>query len=205
MKIKTFAIVFLLVLSIISGIALTPATPVVSAYNPNNAAAVSVKVPVIEQKRDIMAVRFLNMLNHNFVYGEDFWDIDEIVNLSTAALYKSADEENPEFLKQEIVFSYINDMYGIEVLDAENLNPEFPKKSGYIYIIPRGYTVYKHSNPVITANEDGTFTVTTSVSISTHDGENARLTAVSLFRVNESSSFGYNIVSSDIIEAAVQL
>lgn len=205
MKIKTAAIIFFLIVSIVSGIGLTPKAPVVSAVNTNNTAVVSVKLPEAVDENEIFSARFLNMLNHNLVYGDAFCSVDEIVELSTAALYKSADDENPDFVNEDIVFSFVNDMYGIEVLDASALNPQFPQKQGYIYIVPRGFTVYNHTNPEISFNEDGTVTVTTDIEIYSHDAEEQSFTAISMFRVNEASSFGYSIVYSEIIEAAAQM
>ena len=49
-----------------------------------------------------------------------------------------------------------------------------------------------------TLNEDGSYTVITSVEINSHDGGET-VKAKTLFIKNSDSDFGYNIVSSDII------
>ena len=68
-----------------------------------------------------------------------------------------------------------------------------------MYVIPRGFSVYKHSNPVITENEDGSYTVVTAVQIFSHDSEAETAKASTLFVKNENSAFGFNIISSDIV------
>ena len=67
--------------------------------------------------------------------------------------------------------------------------------------IPKGFTSYEHKDADVRMNEDGTFFVTTLVTVTTHDGEQYEAKAVSLFVENEASAFGYNIVSSDILTA----
>jgi len=199
MKIKALSIIFALVICIVSCFALAP----VGAAVQNTSAAVTVRAPEITSTEKALEARFLNMLNHNFVYGEDFKYIDEIINLSVIALLDRVDTFNSEFIKEDIVFSYISDMYGIEVVDTSELNAGFPREEGFIYIIPRGYTVYKHTAPQIVHNEDGSFTVTTTVAVNGHDTEQESYTAVSLFVKNSASAFGYNLISSEIIETAV--
>ncbi len=203
MKIKALAIIFAFVLCVVSCFALSPVGAAVQSTP--KVAAINLQNPVKTASEEVLEARFLNMLNHNFVYGEDFKYIDEIINLSVIALLDRADTADSEFIKEDIVFSHISDMYGIDVVDASELNADFPKKDGFIYIIPRGYTVYKHTAPQITHNEDGSFTVTTSVTVNGHDTDEESYTAVSLFVKNSASAFGYNLISSEILETAVQM
>jgi hypothetical protein len=149
--------------------------------------------------------RFLNMLNHNRVYGETFLSVDEMVNESVLGLLELRDEVDPEFIKEEFVKDHIFAMYGVDIVDLSELNADMPRKAGFVYIIPRGFDEYKHTNAHIRENEDGTFTVTTDVTISLHDGDEISARAVSLFVKNEASHFGYNIISSDIIENATDI
>lgn len=146
--------------------------------------------------------RFLNMLNHNFVYNETFDCIDDMINTSVPALLSCAEDE---FIAEGYVFDYINDMYGIEVCDISALNTDWPQKDGYLYIIPRGYSLYEHSIIDCLENEDGSFTVTTEVKISDHDSEPITCKATTLFVVNENSSFGYNIIYSNLHEDANEI
>lgn len=159
----------------------TVATPV--------AAAEKVETP-------INSARFLNMLNHNYIYGTDFENVDVMINGSVPALLNSREDD---FIPSFIVESFMYDMYGVEIVDMSNLNAEFPQKEGYLYIIPRGFTTYEHFGAEVTLNEDGTFFVTTSVIVTPSDSEQYEAKAVSLFVKNEASAFGYNIVSSEII------
>ena len=140
--------------------------------------------------------RFLNMLNHNYIYDADFEDIDAMVNLSVPALLGSREDD---FISEAIVALFMYDMYGVEILDTSGLNAQFPQKEGYLYIIPRGFTSYEHFDAEVKLNEDGTLFVTTSVIVTPSDAEQYEAKAVTLFVKNELSSFGYNIVSSEIL------
>lgn len=149
----------------------------------------------------VLSSRFLNMLNHNFVYGEDFLSADTILNLSIIAQRDKADE-NGEFIEENIVTSFVFDMYGIEIIDTTEFSAGYPQKEGHLYLVPQGFTVYKHQNAEITENEDGTYTVTTQVSVDGHDGEDEVLYAKSLFTKNSKSALGFNIIYSEICETS---
>ncbi len=149
-----------------------------------------------KSEASINGARFLNMLNHNYIYGTDFENVDVMVNGCVPALLSSREED---FISSGIVASFMNDMYGIEIVDMSALNADFPQKEGYLYIIPKGFTSYEHSDAEVRLNEDGTFTVITKVIVTTHEGEQYEAKAVSLFVENDASAFGYNIVSSEIL------
>lgn len=164
--------------------------------------------PVVEQEKveynpqKALEVRFENILNRNFSYNEEIADIDVLVNNSILALL---DKREESFIAEDIVANFVCDMYGIEIVDFSELNANMPKKEGYVYIIPRGYSVYSHDVTDIIENEDGTLTVTSKVIIDDHDGTVTEVTATTLFVKNESSTFGYNIIHSDLIENAVSI
>lgn len=151
----------------------------------------------------VLEARFLNMLNHSFAYGEDLGSVEALVNCSVAALCNMDGGAEESFMDETRVKDYLHNMYGVEVENLSSVNAEFPKKDGYVYIIPRGYTVYKHTVDSVMLNEDGSYTVTTLVNIDSHDGEeNGR--AVTLFVKNSDSQFGFNIISSEIIVDAFE-
>ena len=151
----------------------------------------------------VLEARFLNMLNHSFAYGEDLGSVEALVNCSVAALCNMDGGAEESFMDETRVKDYLYNMYGVEVENLSSVNAEFPKKDGYVYIIPRGYTVYKHTVDSVMLNEDGSYTVTTLVNIDSHDDEeNGR--AVTLFVKNSDSQFGFNIISSDIIVDAFE-
>ena len=151
----------------------------------------------------VLEARFLNMLNHSFAYGEDLGSVEALVNCSVAALCNMDGGAEESFMDETRVKDYLYNMYGVEVENLSSVNAEFPKKDGYVYIIPRGYTVYKHTVDSVMLNEDGSYTVTTLVNIDSHDGEeNGR--AVTLFVKNSDSQFGFSIISSDIIVDAFE-
>lgn len=154
----------------------------------------------VAEKSDFFAnsARFLNMLNHNYIYDADFENVDVMINLSVPALLSSREDD---FIPSGIVASFMYDMYGVEIVDMSGLNSQFPQREGYLYIIPRGFISYEHSDAEVKINEDGTFFVKTRVIVTPSDAEPYEAKAVSLFVKNEASSLGYNIISSEILTA----
>lgn len=150
-------------------------------------------VTVSEEK--VLGARFLNMLNHNFVYNGEFESVYEMTACSEVALLDKAEDG---YIKQSLIAGYLYNMYGVENVDFAAVTKDFPQREGYVYVIPRGFSVYKHSTPVITENEDGSYTVVTDVEISSHDSDVETAKATTLFVKNENSAFGFNIISSDI-------
>lgn len=162
----------------------------------------------VKQKPDsskVLESRFLNLLNHNFVYNSDFDTIENIVNESVIALLDMRDSEDDSYISENIVKDYIFNMYGIEIDDFSSFNADFPKRSGYVYIIPRGYSTYEHQMVSVTENEDGSYTTKTKVTVSSHDGIEMTDFCETLFIVNENSAFGFSIISSDIESSALTI
>lgn len=153
-------------------------------------------VAVSEEKA--LGARFLNMLNHNFVYNDAFESVYEMTACSEVALLDKAEDG---YIKQSLIAGYLYNMYGVENADFAAVTKDFPQRENYVYVIPRGFSVYKHSAPVITENEDGSYTVVTDVEISSHDSDAENAKATTLFVKNENSAFGFNIISSDISAA----
>lgn len=145
----------------------------------------------------VYASRFLNMLNHNFVYGSDFLEVEDVINSSMPALVKYSNPELEGYIEESYVADYIFNMYGIDFVDFKTINSDFEQLDGYVYIIPRGYSVYNHEIISISENEDGSFSVLTSVEISSHDGETINEICETLFVINEQSPFGFAIISSN--------
>ena len=148
---------------------------------------------------DVNEARFLNMLNHNFVYNTDFDNADTIVNNASLALLDLRDSANEDYIKDTYVKGFVKDMYGIEITDMSSLNAEYPQLDGYLYIIPRGYTSYSHTIVSVEQNEDGSYTVVSDVSVSNHDAAAKTQKAVSLFVENDESAFGYNMIYCNIV------
>jgi len=148
----------------------------------------------------VLETRFLNMLNHNYVYGDDIGYYDSLIKESVVALLDMREDENSSYISQEVVNGYLFDMYGVTIEDFSQFLTDFPYKEGYVYIIPRGYTEYKHSAVSISENEDGTFNFETQVIIDAHDGETEFLTCNTVFVRNDASAFGFNILRSEFID-----
>lgn len=153
----------------------------------------------------VLEVRFLNMLNHNFVYDTAFESVEDMVNCSMPALLEFADEENDSFIAENYVADYIFNMYGLEDIDFSGINTGFEQMDGYVYIIPRGFTKYNHKITSVIANEDGSYTVESKVSSSSHDGVDLVNTCTTLFVPNEKSAFGFSIIHSNLggVSAAI--
>ena len=199
MKIKNIIslILSLAVLASFSVISANPADEVDYSLPDNTASTNNVDM------EKVLETRFLNMLNHSFAYDEELASVEDLVNCAVVALCASGSTDG-SFVEESRVEDYLYNMYGVEVENLSSVNENFPKKEGYVYIIPRGYTVYKHTIDSVRLNEDGTYTVTTNVVLDSHDGcEEGK--AVTLFVKNSDSQFGYNIISSDIITTAFEV
>lgn len=146
-------------------------------------------------KSDILESRFLNMLNHSFVYDNDFYDDEILVNNSILALLDLAQDG---FVKESYVSDYIFDMYGKIFTDFSEINVGLEQKQGYVYVVPRGYSICTHKIVSVIDNEDGSYTVVTNVEISLDDGSVINDTATTVFLKNSESQFGFNIVYSEI-------
>lgn len=148
----------------------------------------------------VLEARFLNMLNHNYVYNDAFDYAEEIVNNSVIALLNLRDTEDDAFISETYVKDFVFNMYGLKIDDFSGINAEFPSREGFIYIIPRGFSLYRHEIDSVSRNEDGSYTVVTSVAVDRHDDEAVKCKAVSLFVKNKDSQFGWNIIYSNISE-----
>jgi hypothetical protein len=146
----------------------------------------------------ILETRFLNMLNHSFVYNGTFDSVEEMVNASMPALLNYRDSADDSYIAENYVADYLLNMYGVEVEDFSQINTELGYKEGYVYIIPKGFTNYSHKIVSVAANEDGSFTVTSKISISSHDSGDITETCTSLFVPNADSAFGFSIIYSNI-------
>jgi len=131
--------------------------------------------------------RFENMLDHNYLYGNDFDDMHTVINNSCLALL-SAREGN--YISTDVLFPFIDNMYGIPVYCDESLNSDFPRKEGAVFIVPRGFVQYEHSVTQI-VDEGATVTVN-SVAKDVDSGE--EIPCVSVFIKSDESAFGYNLI-----------
>lgn len=186
---------FLVVMAII--FVLPASTPIhKNAVNVSAETTESVKADDISSVVDgVLTARFENMLNHNFVYDDDFTSDKTIIENSILALLDKS--ENGE-IDQGLVLGFIAGMYGRQVDPATAVYDFLPASEGKFAILPRGYSEYKHTIRSITAIEGG-YTVFSDMLVLTHDGEEYTLKATTVFVPNEGSSFGYNIVSSTTV------
>ena len=138
--------------------------------------------------------RLENMLNHNFLYGDDFSNMQKIINNSCLALL---DKMEDQFISTDILFPFIENAYGISVFIDDEFNKGFPRKDGAVYVLPRGFTKYTHT--IINVEENGDTLIVTSLALSdSHDSEVTELICTTVFKVNSQSAFGYNITQSNI-------
>ncbi len=146
------------------------------------------------ESNPVLEARFLNMLNHSFVYNEDFYNDNALVDNSVLALLDLSEDS---YIAEDYVKDYIFNMYG-KIFD--NIESD---KEGYVYIIPRGYSTYTHKIATVTDNKDGSYTVITDVTISYEDDTEETLKAETVFLQAEDSAFGFNIMYSNIVEEVV--
>lgn len=147
---------------------------------------------------EALKARFLNMLNHNFAYDTAFESAEDLVNCAVLARLNLRDDKDDSYIAENYIKDYLLDMYGIEIDDFSVFNTDFPHKDGFVYIVPRGFSVFSHSNAAITENEDGTYTVTTDVTVISHDSDAENGRAVTMFVKSSESKFGFCILSSNI-------
>ena len=153
--------------------------------------------PATAETDKVLEARLGNLLNINTVYGDDFLDNQKLVNAAMIMLKGYADDEG--FVKNEIVSTYIKDMYDIDVDINENINAGLPQKEGYVLLIPRGHSVYTHDIISVTDMEDFLLVVS-EAQIRTHDGEVHTAECVTKVIENEQSIFGFSILDSVLTE-----
>lgn len=147
----------------------------------------------------VAATRFLNILNHNNAYDEDFLSEESLVNAAVISQLHLRDSEFEDYISEKYIADFVYNMYGVEVVDFSEINSEFLSKEGFVYIIPRGYETYSHEFVSLCENEDGTIAVNTRVTVAYHDANPETFDAVSLFVKNDNSLYGYNLVYSNVL------
>ena len=131
--------------------------------------------------------RLTNMLDHNYLYGNDFDDMHTVINNSCLALLSSREDN---YISADVLFPFIDAMYGIPVYCDETLNAQFPRKEGAVYVIPRGFVQYTHT--VTGIEKDGSLLTVTSVARDVDTGKALPCTAV--FTQTDESAFGYHLI-----------
>ena len=141
-----------------------------------------------------LAARFTNMLNHNYLYDDDFNSDRSVIENSMLALLDHA--ENDE-LDQNLVLSFIANLYGRTVDPNAAIYDFLPASPGKFAILPRGYSTISHQVTEMEENEGG-YLVQSIMTVQPHDGAAYTIKAQTVFVKNETSSFGYNLVSSNL-------
>ncbi len=139
--------------------------------------------------------RIENLLNNNNVYGEDFLNNEKLVNLAAVSLRSYADQNG--FIEESIITSYVKDLYDIDLFITDNINADMPKKDGYVYLIPRGFTKYSHSIVSVTESTDYILVIS-NVTVYYHDGGCDTGVATTILVPNAQTAYGYNIIDSSI-------
>lgn len=150
--------------------------------------AVSGEEKTVEIGYDAAKVsRFENMLDHNYLYGNDFDDMHTVINNSCLALLSAREGD---YISTDILFPFIDNMYGIPVYCDETLNSDFPRKEGAVFVVSRGFVQYDHT--VTEIIEDGATITVNSVARDVDSGEEFHCESV--FVVSNESAFGYNLI-----------
>lgn len=159
-------------------------------------AAAQEEAPAATVTDKALAARFTNMLNRNYCYNADYESTQVMTDNAVIALLDKRDTENPDYISEALLKSFVNDMYGIGV--TEITDDAAVHKDGFVYITPRGFTSYSHTITGVTENEDGSFSVASTVTVNPHDDDEFITTADTLFIPNTSSVFGYSIIYSNL-------
>lgn len=187
----------LMLFVMIAVLLLLPASVV---YTPVQSAAPVTNVnEATDNLNGVMKARFENMLNHNYLYDSDFLSDRTIIENSIIPLLKNADNER---ISKDLVLNFIANMYGRTVDENATVYDYAPVEDGKFAVIPRGYSVIKH-NIISIKENDGGYTIVSQMKVDPHDSEPSLKTVKTVFVANEGSTFGYNIVSSDIIDSSV--
>ncbi|MEE0945767.1 MAG: hypothetical protein U0M42_02920 [Acutalibacteraceae bacterium] len=144
----------------------------------------------------VMTNRFENILNNNYAYGSDFDEISLLVSAAELSLLEKAEDGK---LPNSELIAFVSEVYGIDPSVYADEGKEALNKDGETEILPRGYSLYKHSITNFHTNEDGTFTVYSDVEIENHDGDTEIKEAVSRFVKSPDSRFGYYLISSELL------
>ncbi len=185
---KRFILVFLSLIACLSVNIIATS----SAADAGTVPATEIAAPNTEK---VTAARLENILNLNNVFNDDFTNNETLVNKSAIALRAYADDDG--FIKNDVVVSYIKNMYDVDMVITEDINKNMPKKAGCVYLIPRGYSVYTHK--ILSVTDEGEYIkVISAVSAKSHDNSESIGTAVTFFKKNEASVFGYNIINCTV-------
>ena len=137
--------------------------------------------------------RFENMLNNNFVYNEAFESDKAIIENSILSLVNHIDDGQ---IDKFLTLNFIANMYGRQVDPNAAVYEFLPADEGKFAVIPKGYSVYRHSNLVV-KEIDGGYLVTSEMTVDSHDGVGEKVMVESIFVPNEGSTFGYNLIKSE--------
>ena len=158
----------------------------------------SEQVEVVEPSVDgVTIARFENMLNHNYIYDDDFLDDKSVIENSILSLLEYVHDGE---INKELTLNFITNMYGREVDPNAAVYDFLPASEGNFAVIPRGYTVYSHKITSVVEIECG-YLVRSEMTIDPHDDTGYTVSVESVFVPNEGSSYGYNLIKSNILQA----
>ena len=159
------------------------------------------EVSVKDVADGLLSARFENMLNHNFLYNDDFLDDKTVIENSILSLLDYVEDGE---IDKALTLNFIANMYGREVDPSAATYDFLPVAEDKFAVIPRGYTVYTHS---ITSVEeiDGGYLVRSEMTINPHDDGGYVVNVESVFVPNSGSSFGFNLIKSAYAQAETAL
>lgn len=157
----------------------------------------SPKTPTSGLKTEmVFEAKIENLINLNNIYGSDFLDNEILTNSAAHAMSSYANEFG--FIPETIVTDYVKDLYDIDLVITDDINSDMPRRDGFVYLIPRGYTLYRQT--VTDIVDMGTYLrVTSDVEVCYHDGSSISATGITMIVENPESSFGYNILNAELL------
>lgn len=158
----------------------------------------SVDLTDIQVNQDmVLAARFENMLNHNFIYGDDFYDDQTVIEGAILSLINFAEDGE---INKALVLNFIANVYGLQVDENAVVYDFAPASEDTFTVLPRGYSAINHKILSVEENEGG-FVVISKMSVNSHEGIAETHLVESIFVRNSGSCFGYNLLSANYIEA----
>ena len=136
------------------------------------------------------------VLSANRVFDEMLDDDLTVIEEATIVLL---DHAEGEFISSGLVSSFITNLYGKEIDLSVAIYDGMPADEGYIKIVPRCYNLLDHHNIKAEPLPDGTVQVDSIMRVTLIDDEYHEVPVRTVLLPVAASSFGYNIISANIL------
>ena len=144
---------------------------------------------------NIKASRFETMLNINYAFSDDFSSVSKILDNVLISLLPHSEKG---VLENSVIIDFTKNMYGIDPSILCDEGSQTLLREGKTAIPAKGFVSYSHTVTKVIKNDDGTFTVYSTVKSSEFESV-TNLEAISRFAVSTDSNFGYILLSCELL------